>query len=311
MKNLDQFRQNSFIEIKGIDSVGFLNGLITNDCHILNETTSLYTCLLSPQGKYLHDFILIKTPTGLLIDITTKQKDIFLKRLNLYKLRSKVDIIDTENTWSLAYIDPMQASYLSKLLEFPLNIGIKVGQTLYHHHYGFFVTDPRHIDLGIRWIYPASMFVDKFSPFFLNQDQYEMKRISLAIPSSNSDLIPDKSLPLENNFDELGAINWKKGCYIGQEVTARMKYKNAVKKKLHTVRLETRLTNGTYKILTSANHEAGELLSTHQDLGLALLRLEFLNTKEQFFVESDQGRVLVYPLNFSVPVEKVTNNPNK
>ena len=124
MKNLDQFQQNSFIEIKGIDSVGFLNSLITNDCHILNETTSLYTCLLSPQGKYLHYFILIKTPTSLLIDITTNQKDIFLKRLNLYKLRSKVDIIDTENTWSLAYIDPLQASYLSKLLEFPLNIGI-------------------------------------------------------------------------------------------------------------------------------------------------------------------------------------------
>lgn len=270
----------AFIQIKGVDRKIFLNGLVTNDIFSVSANKTLYSALLNPQGKYLHDFFVIEIEETLLIDLAFEELEEFIKRLKIYKLRSNVEIMDVTQNWQIQYF---KLNHFSNLFPQFAKKGFERGDTFYDAASGWFIVDPRHESLGIRWLYQGPFKQNVPQDYFFTKEEQEKNRILLAVPKGRVDLIPDKSFPLENNFDEMGAISWKKGCYVGQEVTARMKYRLSPKKKLLTIWLAHPIIAERQKIIRNDQQEVGEICSTYLNWGLALWRLEYLaNDQEPF-----------------------------
>ena len=219
MKN-DYFIENifsKFIEITGDDASNFLQGLITNDINKCSETNSIYACLLTPQGKFLADFFISKIKKKYLIEIHKKYYDRFLDKLELYKLRSNVQFEQIDNFKSLVIFSSKFNSEINIIKEF---------------------LDPRHNEIGKK-IY---LNYDSIIPTYLQKKTYDhYKKILMKnlIPHTPDDLIENKSLLLENNFHNINAIDWNKGCYVGQEITARMKYRSLLKKQIYVLELLT------------------------------------------------------------------------
>lgn len=231
------------IALSGKDMVSFLQGLITQDATQLSAGEMLYALLLSPQGKFLHDFFLIPQEERILLDVNKEHVTDLVARLNIYKLRSKVNIeqtnIEVMACWGEGS-DILQAAY----------------------------RDLRHPELGVR-MYGAVKIANG------EEGDYEAHRITLGIPDGAKDLHIDKSLPLEFGLDKLNAISFSKGCYVGQEVTARSKFRGQVRKALYRVLSKQPLPPlGT--AITLNGEMIGELRSTHGTVGLALLRIESL-----------------------------------
>lgn len=210
---------SKFIEISGDDRTSFLQGLITNDINKCQNTkNSIYSCLLSPQGKFIADFFIINLKHYYLIEINEKFFESFCSKLKIYKLRSKIDIIENTNLLSLIFFSKEPSPFKKNIISF---------------------NDPRKDSLGIK------IYLDKFSndlKLIENLKEYKYKKyeeilIKNLVPNSANDLIENKSLMLENNFQNLNAIDWNKGCYIGQELTARMKYRALLKKKIYVLKL--------------------------------------------------------------------------
>ena len=210
---------SKFIEISGDDRTNFLQGLITNDinqCH--QNNIGIYSCLLSPQGKFLADFFIVDFKDRYLIEIHEKFFESFYTKLKLYKLRSKVNFKENNNLLSLVI-------FLKDSLNFKEDT--------------IFFTDPRSYNLGIKvYINKNSNDLELINKLKKCDFQvYEKNLIKNLIPNASKDLIENKSLLLENNFQNINAIDWDKGCYIGQEITARMKYRALLKKKIYVLEL--------------------------------------------------------------------------
>ena len=205
---------SKFIEIGGSDRANFLQGLITNDIKKCLHNNPIYSCFLSPQGKFLADFFITNLNDHYLIEIHEKFYDAFYSKLKIYKLRSNVEF--------------KQNADLSSLIYFSNNYPLFEKSVI-------FFNDPRKDDLGLK------IYINKFSNFLesikkIKEYEYHVYKkilIKNMIPDSASDLIENKSLLLENNFQNINAIDWDKGCYIGQEITARMKYRALLKKKIY------------------------------------------------------------------------------
>jgi len=276
----------ALIKIEGLNRKEFLNRLVTNDVMRVSTNHTVYSALLNPQGKYLHDFFIIEILEYLLIDIAADEKEEFMKRLRLYQLKSNIEITDVSQNWKIQYL---KLKYFPDLLPQFAENALERGDTFYDASYGWFIVDPRHQELGLRWLSNGQLTQNVPVDYFFTHEEQEKNRMSLSIPKGRLDLIADKSFPLENNFDEIGAISWKKGCYVGQEVTARMKYRLMPKKKLFPVWLEHPIISERQKIMTNDQQEVGEICSTHLTCGLALCRLEYIvNTSQShspsFFV---------------------------
>jgi folate-binding protein YgfZ len=209
---------SKFIEIKGEDSNDFLQGLITNDIKKCVNDIPIYACLLTPQGRFISDFFIVCNDDSFIIEIHEKYYENFLNKLRMYKLRSKVEFSEKLDLFS--YIS------LSKII-LPKQKNIITFQ------------DPRNSKLGNRF-YADKKKLDKiFKENFdeLSFDSYKEILMQNLIPNTVDDLVPNKSLLLENNFQNINAIDWDKGCYIGQEITARMKYRSLLKKKIYVLEL--------------------------------------------------------------------------
>ncbi len=258
MKN-DYFIENifsKFIEIKGVDSSNFLQGLITNDINKCSKENTIYSCLLTPQGKFLADFFISKIEDTYLIEINKKYYDQFLDRLDLYKLRSDVQFKNIKNLKSIIVFNNKIITKIDKLIEF---------------------LDPRHKDIG-RKIYLKD---DSIIPPYLKKESYNFyKKILMKnlIPNTSDDLIVNKSLLLENNFQNINSIDWNKGCYIGQEITARMKYRSLLKKQIYVLELLSGEINVGDNILEN-DIIIGNVISKVENYILCMLKIDHVKNK--------------------------------
>ncbi len=218
--------------INGDDCFEFLQNLITNDLKKVSENNSCFGSLLTPQGKYLFDFIIVKHKEGYLIDCEKKIIDKLFDKLNLYKLRSKVEILNLSNEFVVAAISR------EKFLTFE-NAKDVVGNTIKYRSDPIFL-DPRNSALGGRIIINLEklyLSIKKLNLKASNIKEYYDHSFNIGIPQVNTHMLQDKIFGIECNFDELNGIDFKKGCYVGQENTARIKLKNKQSKKLFSLKV--------------------------------------------------------------------------
>ena len=259
-----------FLRLAGEETVGFLQGLVSNDVTKLEPGRAVYAALLTPQGKYLFDFLLYRLGDAVLLDTESERLEELQRRLIMYRLRSKVMIEPVDGEWAAVAIyhsdgEPLPANALT--LD-PLRTGAMV-----------LAADPRRPALGWRLIGPIAEVRESVTAMSLPAapfDLYDTLRVREGVPDGSRDLIVQKSTLLESNFDEIHGVAFNKGCFIGQELTARMHYRGLLKKRLVPVRLEGGTPPFPGAPVMVGDQEVGELRSTVGDLGLALLRLEHL-----------------------------------
>ena len=223
-------------QITGADALPFLQGLTSNDVLPLAKAPGIvWTALLTPQGKYLADFFVVNTGETLLLDINESLADTTLRRLTMYKLRSD-GAFGQSALVAIRGLDPAPADALP---------------------------DPRHEALGWRAYRSLGD-----AP----QIDWDAIRVAHVIPESGIELIPDDSYLLENGFERLNGVNFRKGCYVGQEVTARMKHKTELRKGLTRVTIEGQAPVGTEVL--AAGKVVGRLFTHSGTHALAHLRFD-------------------------------------
>lgn len=277
----------SVIAVGGEDRAEFLQGLISNDTRHISDTRAIYAALLSPQGKFAYDLLLVGQNKGerYLIDAESTRRADLLKRLKLFKLRSKVTLEDLDA--DLVVVNLFGDDALQRL---SLTAEPGVAHTL---AWGFVFTDPRLPALGARaFLLRATAEQSLIDLGFTAAapGEFQRLRLALGVPEGSYDLIPDKSILLESGVDELHGVDWQKGCYMGQELTARTKYRGLVRKRLLPVKIEgATLPPGA--ILNIDGNEAGEIRIVDGEHGLALIRLEHLGAMTSKGADVDGAHV--------------------
>jgi folate-binding protein YgfZ len=255
------------LAVSGADRRSFLQGLISNDIERVNSAEARYGALLTAQGRYLHDFIIADAGEAIWLDAEAARLADLQRRLAVYRLRAKVGL-DARPDLAVAAAFGEGAPALFSLPEKPGAACPFAG--------GLALVDPRLAALGIRIVLPRNEMSGALTARGLAAADFadwDRLRLSLGVPDGSRDLIPDKSLLLESGFDELNGIDWQKGCYIGQELTARTKYRGLVKRRLFPVRIAGP-TPAPGTPIIAEGREIGEMRSARDGLGLALLRLE-------------------------------------
>ncbi|MDX1483991.1 MAG: folate-binding protein [Alphaproteobacteria bacterium] len=256
------------VRVAGEDARDFLQNIVTNDVSKVNGAAAIWAALLSPQGKYLHDFFIVGLGGALMLDCEKARATDLVERLARYRLRSKVEITNVSADWVVAALMGTDAD-AGALVGFEGRGGPIAGGVCY--------VDPRYGGMGARALVPKDAIGELLSAGFEQVEPgfHEHARLCLGLPDGSRDLVVDKAFPMENGFDELNGIDWDKGCYVGQEMTARMRYRATVRRQLLPVSIDgTAPAAGTAVML--GDREAGEMRSSAGDIGLALLRLEAL-----------------------------------
>ncbi len=239
-KNVYILDDRAILYINGEDTKTFLQNLISNDINKVNEDSTCFASLLSPQGKFLYEFIIIKHKSGFFLDCEKSQADGLLRQLNIYKLRSKIEILNLSNEFVVA------AFSYEKFMDFDKSKDIP-GYTLKYREDPIFL-DPRNKFLGARLIINLEKLYLSLKKLDLkdsNLDIYYSLSHKLGIVPKDLNKLQNKLFGIECNYEELNGIDFKKGCYIGQENTARIKLKNKLSKRLLAINLvKGRLVEG-------------------------------------------------------------------
>jgi len=248
--------------IQGDDVKEFLQNIISNDIHKVTDSFSCYASLLTPQGKYLFDFIVLKHKKGYFIDCNKKQMNQLYEHLNLYKLRAKVEILNLSNEFVVAAISREKFLSIS-------NSKDESGFTTKYREDPIFL-DPRNKELGARLVVNLEklyMSVKKLELKSSESDEYYNFSHKLGIAQLDTDKLQNKLFGIECNFDELNGLDFKKGCYVGQENTARIKLRNKLAKRImpiQTVQGKVKVDENIYindenigKILINNNYPFG------------------------------------------------------
>jgi folate-binding protein YgfZ len=253
------------LAVSGPDRRAFLQGLVSNDVEKIAADRAIYAALLTAQGKYLHDFIMVAAGEAIWLDAEAGRLADLRRRLSMYRLRAKVTLDELPDLAVAAVFGDGVCGVLD-LPEQPGAARPFAG--------GVALVDPRLMALGARVILPREDIRETLIAAGIAEADfaaYDRHRLALGIPDGSRDLIVEKSILLESGFDELNGVDWQKGCYIGQELTARTKYRGLIKKRLFPVRIDGPApTPGT--ILSLDGKEAGEMRSSRDGTGLALLR---------------------------------------
>jgi tRNA-modifying protein YgfZ len=233
------------IEVGGEDRITFLQGLVSNDVTEATPGRAVWAALLTPQGKYLADFFILADGDRLLLDAEGSQVPMLVQRLSRFRLRSKVTIRVVEELSVYAAWDgePEAAAVMSR--------------------------DPRLPEAGWRLLSASPL------PTSATEDAFDRHRLALGLPDGTRDLEAEKTVLLEAGFDELHGVSWTKGCYMGQELTARTKYRGLVKRRLVPVTVEGPLPEPGAPVLRGGT-EIGTMRSGRDGIGLAVLRLDAL-----------------------------------
>ena len=227
------------ILITGEDAKNFLQNIITNDIEKVNLSNSIFSALFTPQGKYLFEFFLIQSKNGYLLDCDNKFTNEIINYLLKYKLRSKIELSDISKDYVIGLINS------EKFLDIQKNEN-KTGDTIEFRGSPLFL-DPRNNNLGARIVSSLEklhLTIKKLNLKIIKPDTYFAKAHSLGIPIKGIENLKDQLFGLEANFEELNAIDFKKGCYIGQENTARMKLKEKLRRRLLPISSTEKLNLG-------------------------------------------------------------------
>jgi tRNA-modifying protein YgfZ len=242
---LAHLEDRAVIALTGPEARPFLQGLITNDVERLAPGRGIYAALLTPQGKVLFDFLLVEGDGAILLDCHAPARDALLRRLSMYKLRAKVML---EPRDQLAVLAAWDDALPSAAIAYP---------------------DPRLAALGVRGVIAKG----EMPAGLPATEAYHRHRVALGVPEA-ADFGADKTFALDGDLDELNAVDFTKGCYVGQELTARMKHRGTARKRLLPV-CGALPQAGTP--LAAGGKEIGELVSSNGVDGFALIRLDRLD----------------------------------
>jgi folate-binding protein YgfZ len=248
------------ITLSGPERKSLLQGIITNNVNHLKEGIGVYSALLTPQGKFLFDFFLFEKDEMIYLDCEIESMAQLFGKLLMYRLRSNVEITDQSKKYKVI-TSPEQ------LIDFSL-------------HY----KDPRHPEMGYRAI-------AEHVPEVAAQNNYQARRIALGIAEGSKDYIVDKGTILEGHFEQINGVDFEKGCYVGQEVTARMKYRGKVKKAMLPVTLSGTSPENGSEILNEKGNKIGNLRSSCDNNAIALFRLKDVTFGQQYSC----GDIMVTP----------------
>ena len=265
------------LHISGSDVNEFLQNLITNDIYKVNDKNSSYASLLTPQGKFLYDFIVVKHKNGFFLDCEKSISEELYKKIISYKLRSKVEVLNLSNEFVVATFSN------SKFLKFQGTKNL-AGFTIKYREDPVFL-DPRNKELGGRLIINLEklyLSLKKLNLKSEDPDIYYDYSFNLGIPQLQTNLLKEKLFGIECNFEELNAIDFKKGCYIGQENTSRIKLKNKLNKRL----LPFKILNGSLSKDDSITYDEKEigkaLISNKHNFGLVKLNNDIFSFDKIF-----------------------------
>jgi len=253
------------LSLQGEDRYAFLQGLITNDIHLIKKTGILFSALLSPQGRFLHDFFIIEREETLYLTPEKERLPDLLSILQRYKLRSRLQLTDESVSMGLfaAWGETCPPS---------------------------FIPDPRLKEMG----YVELFSVPDFPKENGSLEDYDRHRIELGVPDGSRDLIVDKAIVLENNYHELQAMHWEKGCYLGQELMARTHHRGLIRKRLMPVVIEGVAPFFGTEIFYN-EEKIGSMKSSAGDIGLALLQIETATKALEEGVPLKAGEALLWP----------------
>mgnify|MGYP006118213599 CR=1 FL=1 len=270
------FYKNSksrFLSVAGEDSSDFLQNLITNDVYKCTKENIIYSCLLTPQGKFISDFFIFKIDDKYIIETHSFFYETLIKKLSLYKLKSKVIINEITNLCSYSVF----------------------GELDNNSSFTIFYPDPRNKNIGNKLIC-KSRETEILNNFIeVDEKKYHEILIQNTVPLSHFDLKENKSLLLENNFENLNAISWDKGCYVGQELTARMKYRALLKKRIYSLIVKDGIPQIEQTIIDDENNY-GKIINVENNSILAMLNIELAESKinEQQKIKTNDGLVLEF-----------------
>ncbi len=246
MTQLALLPDRAVIALEGEDRVGFLQGLVSNDVALAAPGHAVWAALLTPQGKWLADFFILAEGGRLLLDCELAQRDMLVQRLTRFRLRSKVSVASLDLSVHAAWGGTPEA-------------GGSIA-----------APDPRLPEAGWRLISPAPLATNAEAA------DWDEHRLALGLPDGSRDLETEKTVLLEAGFDELAGVSWSKGCYMGQELTARTKYRGLVKRRLTPVGIAGPAPPPGTPIFRDGV-EIGAMRSCRNGRGMALLRLAALD----------------------------------
>ena len=270
-------KERGLLYVQGEDVNEFLQNIISNDINKVTNDNSCYTSMFTPQGKYLFDFIIVKHKKGYFFDCEKKQMDDLYKQLNLYKLRSKVEIINLSNEFVIAVISKEKFLSLS-------NGKDKIGHTIQYREDPI-ILDPRNKNLGARLIINLEklyLSIKELGLISVENKEYYVQSHKLGIPQIDNNKLQNKIFGIECNFDELNAIDFKKGCYVGQENTARIKLRNKLLKRLLPVQIIDGKLNIDDNISNDDENIGKILVNNDYPFGLIKIKEKNLNFSKKY-----------------------------
>ena len=258
INNVYILEDRGILFIQGTDTKEFLQNLITNDINKVDKANSCFASLLTPQGKYLFDFLVVEHKKGYFIDCEKKQIEELFKQLNIYKFRSDIEILNLSNEFVVAAFSYEKFISFDRAKDLP-------GNTFKYREDPVFL-DPRHKKLGGRLIINLEklhLSLKKMDLDSTDPEEYYKLSYELGIPQKNTEKLRNKLFGIECNFEELNGIDFKKGCYIGQENTSRIKLRNKLSKRLLPIQLiEGKLIEGSP--IKNNDNEIGKVLINNQ-----------------------------------------------
>jgi folate-binding protein YgfZ len=228
------------ISVSGPDAGDFLQNILTNDVDKVVESNSIFSAIFTPQGKYLYEFFIIKSKDGYFLDCDNESTEEIIGYLSKYKLSSKIEIKNQSSSYVIGIIS------LEKFLEIQADEG-RSAQTILYRESSVFI-DPRVKELGARILSSLEklhLTIKKLNLKIVDDKEYLKKAYACGVPIKGLKNLKDQLFGLEANFEKFKAIDFKKGCYIGQENTARMKLKNKLRRKLLPIKSESELKIGS------------------------------------------------------------------
>ena len=276
--------ERGVIAVTGEDWREFLQGMVSNDVMGIGADRAVHAAFLTPQGKYLHDFFMVEAEDGVLLECERERAADLMRRLGIYKLRAKVSITDRSGDFAVAVLFGDGAADGEPGAAMPL-----VGGTAF--------VDPRLAAAGSRAVLPsdgAGPALEAAGFTAAPRAAYDTLRLSLGLPDGSRDLVVDKSILLENGFDELNGVDFEKGCYMGQELTSRTKHRALIRKRLMPVTIDGPVPPAGTEI-TLGGEKAGEMRSARDGIGLALMRLEQVEKATASDAAFDAGAARLTP----------------
>ena len=286
--NVYILEDRAILYINGLDAKDFLQNLISNDINKVTDNSSCFASLLTPQGKFLYEFIIVKHKSGYFIDCEKSQSEEIFKQLNLYKIRSKVEILNLSNEFVVASFG------FDKYLSIESSKDI-LGFTLKYREDPI-ILDPRNKNLGARIIINLEKLYLSLKKLDLKNDKienYYIQSHKLGIVPKNLNKLQNKLFGIECNFEELNGIDFKKGFYVGQENTARIKLKNKLSKRLLPIEVIDGKLSENEKIYNN-NVEIGKVL-INEEYPFALIKYldKNFDKKQTFKSKNGSFKILI------------------